>query len=172
MAPDISTPRLRATRDKRRSAAGRPRPPETAATLPVPRISAVRFARSLLALSRSRIGRQAAALEIRRTSAEDDVAWWEATTALNRSLRRQGTGHEAAMAAHLASQAVLTAARRSGLALAPDITALARSAGEAARVLVAGDLNGAGAGYLIRDWEDFLIPADPRKETGPAGPGC
>jgi hypothetical protein len=162
MPPDTVTPRLRTARAKPRSATGRPRPPETASPSPVPRISAIRFARSLLQLSRPRIERQAADLEIRRSAAEDDVAWWEATMALNRSLRRQGVGHEAAMAAHLASQAVFAAANRSGLALGPDVTALARSEGEAARALVAGNLDATGAGYLTRDWQDFLIPpADP-----------
>jgi hypothetical protein len=123
-------------------------------------VGVVRFAQSLLHLSRPRIELQAAGLRARRSSPDDDLAWWEATMALNRALRRRGTGHQAAMAAHLASQAVIAAATRTGLGLGPDITAVARSAGEVARVLAAGDLS--GAGYLARGWEDLLIPpADP-----------
>jgi hypothetical protein len=146
------------------------RPPETAETIPDQGISAVRFAQSLLDLSRASIELQAAGLRARRTSPDDDVAWWEATMALNRALRRRGSGHEAAMAAHLASQAVIAAATRTGVALGPDVTAVARSAGEVARVLVAGDLSATGAGYLARGWEDLLIPpAAPPSPSGPAG---
>jgi hypothetical protein len=129
---------------------------------------AVRFARSLLHLSRLSIERRAAELKDRRISPDDDVAWWEATTALNRAIRRQGSGHQAAMAAHLASQALLAAASRTGLALSPDVTALARSAGEVARLLVVWDLHTA-ADYLTRGWEDLLPPAAPPAPSGAAG---
>ena len=170
MPPDTITPRPRTTRASRDRRWVGPRPPETVETIPYQGINAVRFAQSLLQMSRPRIELQAAGLKTRRTSPDDDVAWWEATMALNRALRGRGTGHEAAMAAHLASQAVLAAATRTGLALSPDVTAVARSAGEVARVLVAGDLNATGAGYLARDWEDLLIPpADPPSPSGPAG---
>jgi hypothetical protein len=123
-------------------------------------------------MSRPRIELQAAGLETQRTSPDDDVAWWEATMALNRALRRRGSGHQAAMAAHLASQAVLAAATRTGLALRPDVTAVARSAGEVARVLTAGDLNTTAAGYLTRGWEDLLVPpADPSPSESAGGRG-
>jgi hypothetical protein len=168
MAHDTATPRprtTRANRDRRREGSHFP---ETAAAIPGQGISAVRFARSLLQLSRSRLEHQAAGLKTRRASPEDDVAWWEATMAVNRALRRRGTGHEAAMAAHLASQAVLAAATQTGLALGADVTAVARAAGEVARALVAGDLR--ATAYLTRDWEDFLIPpADPPSPAGAAG---
>lgn len=170
MAPDTITPRPRTTRANRDRRWVGPRPPETAETIPYQGINAVRFAQSLLHLSRPRIELQVAGLKTRRTSPDDDVAWWEATMALNRALRRRGAGHEAAMAAHLASQAVLAAATRTGLASGPDVTAVARSAGEVARVLVAGDLSTTGAGYLARGWEDLLIsPAGPPSPSRPAG---
>lgn len=165
MAPDTLTPPRRTSRDRRPIG---PRLPE-AASIPVPRqaVSVARFAQSLLELSRPSIERQVTGLKA-RTSPDDDVAWWEATTALNRALRRQGTGRQAAMAAHRASQAVLAAASRTGLALTPDIMAVARSAGEAARVLVAGDMNTTGAGYLARGWEALLIlPAGLPSPSGP-----
>lgn len=172
MAPDTVTPSPRVTRASRdRRWVGPPPSEPTEATLRQG-IGAMRFARSLLHLSRSRIELQAAGLKARRTSPDDDLAWWEATMALNRALRLRGTGHEAAMAAHLASQAVLAAATRTGLSLSPDVTAVARSAGEVARVLVAEDLNTTAAGYLARGWEDLLIPpADLPSPSGSAGGG-
>lgn len=125
-------------------------------------VSALRFTQSLLHMSRARIEWQATGLAARRASPDDDMAWWDATIALNRALRRRGTGQQAAMAAHLASQAVLAAATRTGLAVGPDVAAVARSAAEVARMLAAGDVNATGAGYLARGWEDLLTPpADP-----------
>ena len=168
MPPDTVTPSpgtVRSSRDRRRAGT---RPPETAATISHQGVGAARFAQSLLHLSRPNIGHLVARLNARRTSPDDDVAWWEATTSLNRTLRHRGTGHQAAMAAHLASQAMLAAATRTGLASGPDVTAVARSAGEVARVLVAGDLSTSGAGYLARGWEDLLIsPAEPPPPRGP-----
>ncbi len=134
-------------------------PPETAETTAEQCSSAVRFALSLVHLSRPRIELQAIGLKTRRASPDDDLAWWEATTALDRALRRRGTGHEAAMAARLASQAVLAVATRTGLAPGPDVNAVARSAGEVARALAAGDLSTAGADYLARGWEDLISRA-------------
>jgi hypothetical protein len=165
MAPDTVTPRLR-TANRDRCRLGLPQP---GAPIPHQGISAVRFAQSLLHMSRARIDLQAAALEAQRTAPGDDVAWWEATMALDRALRRRGTGHQAAMAARLASQAVLAAATRTGLALSPDVTAVARSAGEVARVLTAADLDIPGAGYLARGWEDLLVPPADPSPSGSAG---
>ena len=132
-------------------------------------ISAIQFAQSLLHLSGPRIELQAVGLKARRASPDDDVAWWEATMALDRALRRRGTGHEAAMAARLAAQAVLAAATLTGLASGPDVNAVARSAGEVARALAAGDLHTAGADYLARGWEDLISPAGLPSPSGPAG---
>jgi hypothetical protein len=166
MPPDTVTPTpgtVRTNRTRRRMV---PRPPDPAASISRQRVGAARFAQSLLHLGRPSIERLVAQLDARRTSADDDVAWWEATTALNRALRRRATGHEAAMAAHLASQAILAAATRTDLALTPDVLALARSAGEVARVLTAGDFDTTGAGYLIRGWEDLLRPPADSPITG------
>ena len=130
---------------------------------------AVHFAQSLRHLSRWSVEHRAAELTARRNSPGDDVAWWEATTALNRAIRRHGIGHQAAMAAHLASQALLAAASRTGLALSPEVTALARSAGEVGRLLVVRDLNTSAAGYLTRGWDDLLPPALPPGPFDAAG---
>jgi hypothetical protein len=159
MAPDADTRRRRTSRaspDRRWAGPGQSKRFEATSH---ERIDAARFTQSLLYMSRPRIELQAAGLRTRGTSPGDDVAWWEATMALDQALRRRGAWHGAAMAAHLASQAVLVAATRTGLALGPDITAVARSAGEVARVLATGDLNTTGVGYLARGWEDLLTSA-------------
>jgi hypothetical protein len=118
-------------------------------------VGVVSFVQALLRMSRPRIQFQAAGLRARRSSADDDIAWWDATLALDRALRSGGLGNEAAMAAHVASEAVLTAAARTGLAPSPDVTAVAQSAGEVARVLVAGRRN--TVAYLTHGWEDILL---------------
>ncbi len=169
MAPDPIPPRPRTSPAGRQHHYAGPRSAEAPDTIPGQGISALRFTQSLLHLNRARIELHAAGLNARRTSPDDDVAWWEATLALNRTLRHGGTGPQAAMAAHLAAQAVLAAATRTGLGLNPDVAAVARSAGEAARVLAAGDLNTTGAGYLTRGWEDILIPLAEPASSGPAG---
>jgi hypothetical protein len=169
MAPETTSPSPRTTRANRERRWAGHRPPETAETIADQCLAAVRFAQSLLHLSRPRIELHAVWLETRRASPDDDLAWWAATMALDRALRRRGTGHEAAMAARLASQAVLAAATRTGLASGPDVNAVARSAGEVARALAAGDLSTAGADYLARGWEDLISPAGPPSPSGPAG---
>ena len=169
MAPDTISPRSRISPASRERRCAVPPPGGTPDTIAGQGISALRFTQSLLHLSRVRIELHATGLKARRRCPDDDVAWWEATLALNRTVRHAGTGPQAAMAAHLAAQAVLAAATRSGLGLNPDVAAVARSAGEAARVLAAGDLNTTGAGYLIRGWEDILVPLAEPASSGPAG---
>jgi hypothetical protein len=169
MAPDTISPRPRTGPASRERRCAGPLPAGTPEEIDGQGISALRFTQSLLHMSRARIELHAAGLKARRRSPDDDVAWWEATLALNRSVRHGGTGPHAAMAAHLAAQAVLAAATRTGLGLDPDVAAVARSAGEAARVLAAGDLVTTGAGYLIRGWEDLLVPLAEPASSGPAG---
>jgi hypothetical protein len=166
---DTISPRPRTGPASRERRCAGPPPAGTPDTIAGRGISALRFTQALLHLSRARIELHAAGLKTWGRSPDDDVAWWEATLALNRTLRHGGTGPQAAMAAHLAAQAVLSAATRTGLGLDPDVAAVARSAGEAARVLAAGDLNVTGAGYLFRGWEDILIPLAESASSGPAG---
>jgi hypothetical protein len=169
MAPETDIPHRRSTQPSqdRQRVGPRPQPSETVTSQS---IGVVRFIHSLLHLSRARIELQAAGLRAGRTSPDDDVAWWQATVALDRALHGRDPWHKAAMAAHLASQAVLAAAGRNGLAMGPDVTAVARSAGEMARVLAAGDLNTTGAGYLAHGWEDLLkSAAEPHAPPAPAG---
>lgn len=169
MAPDPISPRPGTRPAIRQRHCADPRLAHAPDTITGQGISALRFTQSLLHLSRARIELHAAGLNARRSSADDDVDWWEATLALNRTLRHGGTGPQAAMAAHLAAQAVLAAATRTGLGLNPDVAAVARSAGEAARALAAGEPDTPGAGYLTRGWEDLLIPLAEPASSGPAG---
>jgi hypothetical protein len=86
----------------------------------------------------------AAALRAEHDTADNEVAWWRATLAVNATLRRQRRTREAGLAAHDASTAVMDAARRSGLIDEDRETAItvARAAAEAARALVAGHVPG------------------------------
>jgi hypothetical protein len=169
MTPETVTPGRQTTLASRDRRGMSPRQPGTAETIPR-QGGVVGFTQSLLHMSRARIELQAAGLRARRTSSGDDVAWWEATVALDRALRAGGHWHDAVMAAHLASQAVLAAATRTGLTQSPDVAAVAQSAGEVARVLVAGDLSTTGTAYLARGWEDLLrSPAERHSPSAPAG---
>src|SRR5688500_12825296 len=155
MSPDTDAPCRRTARYRRGVGA---RTPATPTPIPDPGLGVASFVESLLNMSRSGLERQAAALRARRASPDDDVAWWKATMALDRSVRTRGIWHEADVAAQLASRAVLAAATRTGLAVGSEVTVLARGAADVARLLVAGELDTTGAAYLARGWEDLLQP--------------
>jgi hypothetical protein len=86
----------------------------------------------------------AAALRAEHDTADNEVAWWRATLAVNATLKRQRRTRQAGLAAHDASSAVMDAARRSGLIDEDRETAVvvARAAGEVARALIAGHVPG------------------------------
>jgi hypothetical protein len=87
----------------------------------------------------------------RRRGIDDDMAWWHATMALERGLRRTHRLRRAATAARIASEAVFAAARRARRQPDdPDILVVARAASEVARALVAGD---ADLRVFLRSWE-------------------
>lgn len=172
MPPDKVTSPQRAIRAGGTRPGASLEPPDTVSTTPRGPTGVVPFVRALLHMTGPRIRLQAAALRARRRSPEDDIAWWDATLALDRVLRSSGRWHEATMAAQMASEAVLAAATRSGLTPSPDVTAVAQSAGEAARVLATGSRNTARATYLTQGWEDLLVPptaAPPRPRPGSDG---
>jgi hypothetical protein len=86
----------------------------------------------------------ASALRAERDTADSEVAWWRATLAVNASLRRQRRTREAGLAAHVASSAVIEAARGCGV-LDDDrdiAIAVARAASDVARAIVAGHVPG------------------------------
>jgi hypothetical protein len=73
MTPDSPTPRPRVTRPYRDRRSAGHRPPAPPETLTHQAIGAVRFAQSLLNLSRPGIERQVAGLKTRRSSPDDDA---------------------------------------------------------------------------------------------------
>lgn len=86
----------------------------------------------------------AAGLRAEHDTADNEVAWWRATLAVNASLRRNRRTRQAGLAAHQAANAVLDAARRCGV-IDDDrdtVIAVARAASEVARALVAGHVPG------------------------------
>jgi UDP-3-O-acyl-N-acetylglucosamine deacetylase len=72
-------------------------------------------------------------------SAEGELSWWRATSAVAASLKATRSGRHAATVAHHAVQSVMLAAERCGM-LTEDrdqATAVARAAADAARAMVA-----------------------------------
>ena len=115
------------------------------------------FLRSLRRLSASDIVRIAARVREDRDRG-DDLAWWQATLALDRSVRRQQRSIGAATAAATAVRAVVASAGHAGLAAsAADVTDAARSAAEVARTLVAEDA-AADPCYFFHRWEPIVDP--------------
>jgi hypothetical protein len=72
-------------------------------------------------------------------TAAGEVAWWRATIAVEREVRRSRVLAVAGMVSHRAATAVTDRAGSLGVPLPdPDVTTVARTASEAARALVAG----------------------------------
>jgi hypothetical protein len=86
----------------------------------------------------------ASALRAEHDTADSEVTWWRATLAVNASLRRQRRTREAGLAAHVASSAVIEAARGCGVLDDDRDTAIAvaRAASDVARAIVAGHVPG------------------------------
>jgi hypothetical protein len=97
------------------------------------------FTRRLHGLSADEIGAVAAALRAERDTPDGEVTWWRATIEVTGAIKRHRCTREASLAAHRASTAVLDAARTAGIDdddHRGDVTAVARAAGEAARLQV------------------------------------
>lgn len=132
-----------------------------------------RFLEALGWLSATAIRASAAA--IRRCSGDeagDDVLWWNATMAIDDTLRDEVQVVEAAAAAQRASHAVAEAARASGLDPSedPDVVTLIRRAKEVARGIVAGEGASDATAWLLSCWTDYLdfvLPPDPPKKLDP-----
>lgn len=113
------------------------------------------FSRALATLSVNDITSLASRLRAGHDSA-DDLAWWEATLALDRTLRLRHRSVTSAHAAQAAARAVVAAARRGGLPLdSPDVIEVTRAASEVSRTLVAAD-NDADPCFFLRGWEPIL----------------
>ena len=117
------------------------------------------FLRALQHLSPGDISPLAAGVCAERDGA-DDLAWWHATLALDRSVRQQRRSTSAATGAAAAARAVVAAAGHAGLAAdATDVVEVARAAAEVARTFVAED-GFADPCYFRHGWEPIVtVPA-------------
>ena len=132
-----------------------------------------RFLEALGRLSSAAI--RASAAGIRRGSTEqggDDVLWWNATLVIDGTLRDEAHVVEAAAAARRAADAVIEAARASGLHPDDaDVAILARRAKEVARGIVAGEGASDATVWLLSCWIDYIdfaLPPDPPKNLDPS----
>jgi hypothetical protein len=118
------------------------------------------FTDTLAHLTAGEIHEIAAAICHRHATPAGDVDWWEATIAIERSLKITHRTRAAAMAALSASRAVQHAALAEGFAL-PDgeVTAVARAAGEIARGLAAGAPGLDAVQVLLSGWRPLAASA-------------
>jgi hypothetical protein len=114
------------------------------------------FTRALGQLSGDDLRTVAVAIEAHHRSAGDEVDAWHAVLHIDAVLRTTGKSRQAALAAHSATQAVLSAAR--GVDAVPDheATKLARSAAMVARGLVAGEAAAPDLKHLLDDWSPVV----------------
>jgi hypothetical protein len=102
----------------------------------------------------------AAALALRHATPAGDVDWWEATIAIERTLKVTHRTRAASMAALAASRAVQHAALANGVALPDDeVTAVARAAGEVARGLAAASDDDRALQVLLSSWSPLVASA-------------
>lgn len=112
------------------------------------------FIRRLSNLSAAEI--EALSARVVRVVGDDDLAWWRATIAVDRSVRRLHRSNRSAGAAGAAARAVTTAARRASVDPTTDaVTRLAKAAADAARALVAED-DGVEACYFLDVWASVV----------------
>lgn len=84
----------------------------------------------------------------------DEVDWWRATIAIDKVLRHSRCTRQAARAARDATRAVQESAERVGIPLPdPDVTRVARAAGDVARGLAAGPPARPIVRLLLEHWE-------------------
>lgn len=130
-------------------------------------MNADEFAHRLHHLTADDIERVAMAVRAEVATAEGELAWWRATIEVTEVLRRQHCSRQAGLAAHRAATAVVEAARAVGYAgdeHRDEVTAVARAAAEAARLLVA---ERAGAGTvtggqpLVHPWQRIDVDTSP-----------
>ncbi len=80
----------------------------------------------------------AATLRHHTDTPEGEVAWWRASMSVGAALKAHHCTRHAAMAAHRAAEAVVSAAQRAGMdeTHRDEVTLVARAAADAARALV------------------------------------
>jgi hypothetical protein len=116
------------------------------------------FTSRLRTLTGTDITDVASALRHEIETADGEVTWWRATTAVGALLRHQHRSREAGLIAHEAAQSVLEAADRSGDVDRADAILVARAASDVARALVAGPSAGANnaAETLLAPWRTLV----------------
>src|SRR4051794_39462018 len=116
------------------------------------------FTTRLRTLTGADIEAVAGALRHEIDTADGEVTWWRATTAVGATLRRQHRSREAGLVAHEAAQSVLDAADRSGGVPRADAILVARAASDVARALAAGPSVGAcsAAEVLLAPWRSLV----------------
>ena len=137
-----------------------------------PHVELEELIRKLAAMSPADIREVADAVASHLDSPAAEVAWWQATLAIDGALRRHGRSRTAARAGFDASRAVLSAADRAGISLPDDeVTSAARAARELARGLVAGEPAGPAVTYLMTSWSAVLGTVDLRDDRFRTGWG-
>ena len=115
------------------------------------------FTSSLPRLSSDDIRLIAKSLDVLVSTPEEEVAWWRATMAVDRILRRSGQSRTAAIATQTATNAVKAAADAAGMLLPDtDVTRVARAAGAIARAIVAGPVAAFHLELFLAGWEPYL----------------
>jgi hypothetical protein len=110
------------------------------------------FLRALERLDGDDLGRVVARLDSEVLC--DEVDWWRATIAIDKVVRHQRRGRQAAHAASMASGAIQDVARRAGVDLPDaDVTRVARAAADVARGLAAGPAARPVTQILLEHWE-------------------
>jgi len=119
-----------------------------------------RLIRVLLGLDSRAIHRAAREIQRRRADPSDDLAWWEATMAVDQRLSQTRRSVQGATAGRAAAEAVVAAARRAGLdSDDPDVVVIARRARLVARAATAGPRVERHTQYLLRGWWDIAMSA-------------
>jgi hypothetical protein len=115
------------------------------------------FTTRLRTLTGADIEHIAKALRHEIDTADGEVTWWRATTAVGATLRRQHRSRQAGLIAHEAAQSVLHAADRSGARRA-DAILVARAASDVVRALAAGSSAGASSAVevLLAPWRSLV----------------
>lgn len=118
------------------------------------------FTGAVARFSAEDLRRVARAIASNRASVADDLAWWEATMCIDRTLKATHRTRAAAVAALEAGRAVQAAARAAGVPLPDDdVTRVARAAGEVARGITAGPPAAAAVSLLLTCWTPLFVSA-------------
>lgn len=111
------------------------------------------FSRELWHLTVADVRAIAADLAAHACSPAADVSATKAVLAIEHSVRRHHRQAQAGLAAYAVSHTVVAVAEREGIPLPdPDVTRVARAAGQIARGLVAGDGAADAVRYLTEAW--------------------